>query len=75
MPFTKTVVPGSKLPPLDASYHLIFVPIAIRSFNVPALQIVCVALPNGAAGVGGCAFIPTGADGSEVQDPCVTVNV
>ena len=37
------------MPPLEALYHLIFDPVAVRSATVPALQKLCDEVPVGAA--------------------------
>ena len=50
MPFTKTVEPGNKLPPVEASYHLILLPVALRLETVAPEQKLCGLLPVGAAG-------------------------
>ena len=50
MPSTNAVFPGNCVPPVAAAYHLIKlrpVPVATKLLIVPALQIVCDALPVG----------------------------
>ena len=53
MPSVNAVAPASAVPPLDAAYHFIVLPVADRFATVGLLlaQNVCDALPVGAPGV------------------------
>jgi hypothetical protein len=53
VPLTSAVEVASGLPPLEAAYHWIEVPVAARfaAVGLPAEQNDCAALPVGAAGV------------------------
>jgi hypothetical protein len=53
VPFTNGVDVASAVPPLDAAYHCIAVPVAVRFATVGEVpeQNDCAAVPVGAAGV------------------------
>ena len=54
---------ANAVPPAAAAYHFRAVPVAVKLATVPAPQKVCVAVPMGAAGTAGAAFIVTCVDG------------
>ena len=50
MAVTSAVVEAKAVPPLEAAYHLIDEPVAVKLATVAELQNVCEALPVGVAG-------------------------
>ena len=67
---TSAVVVPNAVPPVAAAYHFIAVPVAVKLATVaddPA-QKICEAVPVGAAGAAGWAFITILADAVEIHN-------
>jgi hypothetical protein len=67
----KFVVVANELPPLDALYQSMEVPVADKSLTlgVIAEQNDCDALPVGAEGAAGCAFTVALLEATDEQEP------